>query len=707
MIGPWLDEGLDEGGSEAAIGAVVTNEGSSIAQDDAVVGLWVWSRSGLCSHYVSSVCGEERVVVLHTKRLDIVVVQGHSSKAFSGDLQHHLLNQLLHNLCITPAKNLIDKLKLIMASAKTVVSRVRAELCEDNLQHRVAAWGPVPKNDGIGFIHSWTDTVSKDIGAEKHYVSCSGESDGQTCLGRWSRRERDILAPGLHCVLGSHVVFDGTVISEKPTGGDDRNLKHLRRLWAQHVLNSPIDENGQDQAGEGEATDGALITQDELDTMRAFLQKAIAKSAASEKAATANGTSKALGKGSAGRTGVTESGVVMKRDTGDFPLGNGQDHCYKEPGGYFESGDLEVWVTWHGWSSLTIRDGRWRPGFHFEVLLGLFSTVIDYGTNRKLWRVRDKPWIMAAEWIWTETPNDVHRRFTEGVVKDLREIFRREVGRVQNTSVLDYEADKSMDRDAQYPLLLDRGGEYIARHLVGQELTTDRGYMLAWILCVPNDIQDYERDVVGGETNNLVRGLSSKQQVVDAAYAFLLIVQGAYAHKDWDMSDATVGVAAYFIMTWRYNTAKQFKLYEAKSVRDRKFESPPETEGLLDLVEQHYPTANPLGGDETYGELYDRVAETIKKSYWGCTCDTKPRGHDTWEMMRQAMHEGDNDPLEEKMHLEFSHLSIGASNGDIRCECGLDLASYEGFVQFFHPDNGLVAKIHYKTSTSDGNKFAE
>ncbi|KAI3325431.1 hypothetical protein HD806DRAFT_490300 [Xylariaceae sp. AK1471] len=395
----------------------------------------------------------------------------------------------------------------------------------------------------------------------------------------------------------------------------------------------------------------------------------------------------------------------MKRDSGDSILGNSEDHCYKEPGGYFQSGDLEVWVTWHGWSSLAIRDGRWRPGFHFEILLGLFTTVIDYGTNRKLWRARDKPWVIAAEWIWFDTPNDVHLLFAEGVIKDLREIFRREVERVQNVSHSTYEADQIKSRETQYPLLLDRGGEFIATHLVGQPLTSDRGYILAWVLCIPNDIQDYERDVLGGETNNLVRGLTSTQQVVDAAYVFLLIAEGAYAHKDFDMVDAIVGVSAYFLLTWRYNTSKQFKLYEKISIRDREFGSPAETIELVDLVQQHYPTSN--RSDDTYGKLYDRVASTIKKSYCGCTCDSKPRGHDTWSMLGQALEEGDNETLEEQMHLEFSHLSIGASHGDIRCECGLDLASYEGFVRFYHPDEGLVSRLHYKTSTFDGNVLAE
>ncbi|KFA70120.1 hypothetical protein S40285_10099 [Stachybotrys chlorohalonatus IBT 40285] len=93
--------------------------------------------------------------------------------------------------------------------------------------------------------------------------------------------------------------------------------------------------------------------------------------------------------------------------------------------------------------------------------------------------------------------------------------------------ILNYEADKTLDRNAQYPLILERGDEYIARHLVCQPLATDCGYLLVWILWVPKYILDYARDVVADETNNLCRSISSKQQIVDPAYAFLLFVEGS------------------------------------------------------------------------------------------------------------------------------------------------------------------------------------
>ncbi|KAK8067749.1 hypothetical protein PG996_006861 [Apiospora saccharicola] len=164
--------------------------------------------------------------------------------------------------------------------------------------------------------------------------------------------------------------------------------------------------------------------------MKTYLQKAIAKQSSAD-GADPNNKDTVLGKGAGGRSGVTETGIVMKRDSGDEVLGRGQDGCDQQPGGYLEIGDLEVWVTCHGWSSLCVRDGRWRPGFHLEPLFALFTTVIDYATNRHLWRARDKPWVVAAERIWVDTPFDVHALVAEGAIKDMREMYRREVGRLE------------------------------------------------------------------------------------------------------------------------------------------------------------------------------------------------------------------------------------------------------------------------------------
>lgn len=241
--------------------------------------------------------------------------------------------------------------------------------------------------------------------------------------------------------------------------------------------------------------------------------------------------------------------------------------------------------------------------------------------------------------------------------------------------------------------------------MIGESLRSTRGYISAWALCAANDMLDYERDVLAGETNNLVRGLTSEQQVIDAAYAVLLIIDRACAHEDYDIVTDIVGSLAFYLLYWRYNTAKQFHLYKAINVRDRKFGNPPQLAELVDLVREHYPLKNAL--EDTYGELYARVDSAISRWYAGCSCESKPEGHDTWKLLGQAMDEGNNEALEELMTVQFSHLGIGASNGDISCECGLDLILYEAFVRFLHPDTSLVCRIHYRTHTTDGNVLVE
>jgi hypothetical protein len=77
------------------------------------------------------------------------------------------------------------------------------------------------------------------------------------------------------------------------------------------------------------------------------------------------------------------------------------------------------------------------------------------------------------------------------------------------------------------------------------------------------------------------------------------------------MADATIGVSGYFLMTWRYNTAKQHGLYEPKTVRYLAYTSPPETKLLVNLMDKHYST--PYSRSVTYGELFDRVCENINK----------------------------------------------------------------------------------------------
>lgn len=594
---------------------------------------------------------------------------------------------------MTASENLVAE-----PSAEAVIARIRAELCDPLIRKPVEAWGPVPKNGGDGFVKCWTDVISKDIGSSRHYITCEGSHNGSACTGRWSRRARQQLQPGLYCIFGSRIDYDGTVIRECETGPKEkRTLARLRGLWAEHWLQPDTSERGNE-----ELSTRPLVDHDEIETIHSMLAKALAKNAAAKKL---NGKEKALGNGEGGWEGVVQSGVVMKRDTGSSILGKHEDRCDLEPGGHFHVGDLEVWVTWHGWSGLAIRDGRFRPGYHLELLLCLMTTVVDYGANRQLWRARESPWAVGADWVWEHTPCDISIRFADGIKMDLKEILRREIERLSNTAPTEYQADEGRSREAQYPLLLDRVGEAVSRHLAGEPLTTARGYISAWILCVPNDIQDYERDVLGGETNNLCRSLTSEQQVVDGAYAVLLIIERAIEHEDFDISDSILGTLTYGLQCWRYNTGKQFAHYGPQSVRDQGFTRPPEVSDLLSLVKKHYPSDQ--SWDDSYGSLYDRLDARIKALYWGCTCDKEPHGHDNWKLLARSLDGEPNDGIEERVSLTLSALCIGASHGDFRCECAMDLSLYIGFTRFFQPDTGLVARMHYRVCTGAGNSLTE
>jgi hypothetical protein len=299
----------------------------------------------------------------------------------------------------------------------------------------------------------------------------------------------------------------------------------------------------------------------------------------------------------------------------------------------------------------------------------------------------------------------VHHLFTDGIVKDLHEMYRREAERLQKLAPSTYQADDGRDQEAQYYLLLDRAGESISRHVLGEPLSSPRGYISAWALCAANDILDYERDVLAGETNNLVRGLTSKQQVVDAAYLILLIIDRACAHRDYEMVTDIIGSLAFYLLYWRYNSAKQYSRYQAVGVGNCQFGNPPELAGLVDLLDNHYPLQN--RSMDTYRDLYTRAESTVKEWYGGCTCVSKPPGHDTWRLLAQALDEGNNEVLEERMTIEFSNLGIGVSHGDIRCECGLDLIIYEAFIRFLHPDTGFVCRLHYRVHLPDGNILVE
>ncbi|KAA8651294.1 uncharacterized protein ATNIH1004_000175 [Aspergillus tanneri] len=588
-----------------------------------------------------------------------------------------------------------------------MVAQIYDELCEPWLGERVPSWGPAKKSTSKGFIHSWTDTISKDIGTTRHYITCDGHYNGVQCIGRWNRRRRAYFSPGLYCIYGSWVTFDGKIITEtKPAQSKisdapkGRNLKRLRRLWGKHALRSET-ADAEPSQGNDQFSDFGLLKEEEIEKVYLMINKTIPKCV---NAANDGNQRKFFGRGEGGWEGLTTSGIVVKRDTGARVLGNYKDCCHTEPGGHFRRGDLEAWATWCSWSTLSTRDGRWRPGYHLEVLLLYLATIVDYGANRELWRNRNLPWVLAAKWVWQHTPCDVHQLFVDGIVGDVKEMVRREVERLDNVLPISYQPDNSKNRETQYAAMRDRCGEAVTRHLCGQPLSSARGYISAWVQIVPNDIQDYERDVLGGETNNLVRGLTSDQQVVDAAYMILLTTERAVDDEDYDMVDLVLGTVSYYLQHWRYNASKQFERYQAISVRGRMFGNPPEVMELLQLVQQFYSASNDLA--DPYGMLYDRLSAKLETCYWGCTCDEKPSGHDNWELLAQSLDYQDEKQEERKL-MALAALCIGASHGDINCECGMDLACYEGFVRFFHPDTGLIPRMHYRTNIKSANIIAE
>ena len=72
------------------------------------------------------------------------------------------------------------------------------------------------------------------------------------------------------------------------------------------------------------------------------------------------------------------------------------------------------------------------------------------------------------------------------------------------------------------------------------------------------------------------------------------------------------------------------------------------------------------------------------------------------------MDDGADDDIEEALLLAVVALNNGANDGDLGCECGMDLLLYEGFVRFFDPETGIVARMHYRTGILDlGNTVTE
>ncbi|KID83933.1 hypothetical protein MGU_08805 [Metarhizium guizhouense ARSEF 977] len=417
------------------------------------------------------------------------------------------------------------------------------------------------------------------------------------------------------------------------------------------------------------------------------------------------GKEKTFGRGSGGWSGISEDGIVLKRDSGLKKVGNCTDRCDEEPGGMFQSGDSEVWMTWNGWSALCTRDGRWRPGYHLEILLLHLTTVIDFGLTRAKFRDREANWARATEWAWVNTPVDIPQDYISAIHADASEMIKREKVRAQDLAPHNYVPDNAGTKQQRRQRLHDRATHVSAYHTVGEGLDTSRGLLAAWALLLPNDIIDYERDVLCGETNNLVRSFSSHQQVIDAGAWFLRSLLWSILNSDFDLADVFVGVLAFYAAYWRYNTAK-FVTYEARSIRHVRPTKPREMDDIAEILTTG--NAISMNESESYGQLYQIVEDEVRVAYDGCTCTEFPEGHEASKLLAATMDEGGNDELEQRLLVAMVSLNNGANAGDIRCECGMDLLAYESFVRFFHPDRGLVARLHYRSDNlHKGNTITE
>jgi hypothetical protein len=274
-----------------------------------------------------------------------------------------------------------------------------------------------------------------------------------------------------------------------------------------------------------------------------------------------------------------------------------------------------------------------------------------------------------------------------------------------------YIADDISTKEQRYRCFQDRAGEVIAYHTVGEGLETPRGLVSAWVMIVLNDILDYERDVLCGETNNFARGLTSCQQVVDAAAWILEALRWSMDNRDHDLTNAILGTAALYLVIWRYNAPKMVR-YKAISIREKRAGMPPEIEDIAKIVRPNNTTTATSVADRftspSYGELFAETNERVRALYGGCTCRAPPEGHDAWQLFAQAMDQGGNDEVEERLHVALVALNNGANAGDVDCECGVDLLLCEGFVRFLDPDTGIVARLHYRSgNTEQGNTVTE
>ncbi|KAH8797665.1 hypothetical protein F5884DRAFT_814859 [Xylogone sp. PMI_703] len=591
---------------------------------------------------------------------------------------------------------------------KNLVEKMKSELCENWLQQRVEGWGPTKSQPNSA--PSWTASITTKIGPTFHYITCQGDLKGDLCGGCWCRRDRQIMSHGLHCVYGGWVLFDGDIIIDVYSGLDGaansplagRNLPKLRRLWAEHHLSrTNIDLQKIDRYNST-----AILDQVMIDQVHQMIDKVLAQRIEKKDSSVhiKLDEEKVLGSGTGGWSGI-KNGAVLKRDPGHRKVGNYMDRCDLEPGGMWQRGDAEVWITWNGWSFFATRDGRWRPGYHLEILLCQWLTVVDYGLTREVFRDRQSNWLRSTEWAMVNTTFDISRRIVEVFRGDVTEMIRREQQRMQALKPSEYAPDDASTSGKRYQSLRDRGGETIAYHTVGEGLEKPRGLVATWCMASLNDIVDYERDVLCGESNNIPRSLTSDQQVVDTAAWNLKALWWAMDNHDYDLSDAILGSATLYLVMWRYNGPKLAR-YDPVSVQHKRYGRPPELEEIAEIVapRKEFEAAELA----TYGGLYKKVEEKVRKLYWGCTCRETTAEHDAWKLLAQAMDEKGNDDIEQRLHIDLVALNNAANAGDLKAECGIDHLLHECFVRTLDPDTGIIARLHYRSGNTElGNTITE
>ncbi|PYH92660.1 hypothetical protein BO71DRAFT_410806 [Aspergillus ellipticus CBS 707.79] len=395
------------------------------------------------------------------------------------------------------------------------------------------------------------------------------------------------MATGLHCVFGGWVVYNGSRISDvlpDPDTGEGRSVQRLRRIWADHALPKMAVQADEQAVWEDDR---------QLEEFKAVLSQALAHPSVSSSGQDST-QQNTRGRGSGGWSGVSEDGeVVLKRDPGKRVLCGGQARCDAEPGGIFKPQDIEVWMAWHGLSALATRDGRWRPGYHLEGLNALWVFVVDYALTREKWRNLDDTWMQAVQWSLLRTPSDIPARFVRGVQVDIS----------LRWCLKSY-------RECALPLINTPRRMPVPRKSdINSCLTGLEPRSRLTCLGNPNDIVDFERDVLCGETNNTLRSLTSPQQVVDGAGFCVEAMLWALENRDYDVVTMLLNSAAYYVVCWRYNSIKITGRYPALSIRDRELTMPPEFEDLFDII--HAQGVASTLRSRVYGELYDRVQQQL------------------------------------------------------------------------------------------------